>query len=162
MSEIENPKITTTVSSVRLTKKGLPDKRAESSKKNLEKGKSIIKQALQKIKEEPKEQVKKVQFYSSDEYSTDEDEEELKPMIEQQTTEPLVGSGDDYKFTFEKKFDELQTTYNSKINLLEQETKMTKEELKLIKEQNQALKKSITSSFKTHAGIMNQEMYLKF
>jgi hypothetical protein len=155
MLEIENPKITTTaVSSVRLTKKGLPDKRAESSKKNLEKGKSIIKQALQKIKEEPKEQVKKVQFYSSDEYSTDEDEEELKPMIEQQTTEP--------SFTFEKKFDELQSTYNNKINLLEQETKMTKEELKLIKEQNQALKKSITSSFKTHAGIMNQEMYLKF
>jgi hypothetical protein len=164
MSEIENPKITTTVSSVRLTKKGLPDKRAESSKKNLEKGKSIIKQALQKIKEEPitKEPKKKVE-YSSDEYSTDEEEEELKPMIPVPTTEPLVGSGtDDYKFTFEKKFDELQTTYNSKINLLEQETKMTKEELKLIKEQNQALKKSITSSFKTHAGIMNQEMYLKF
>lgn len=159
MSEIENPKITTTVSSVRLTKKGLPDKRAESSKKNLEKGKSIIKQALQKIKE-PK---KKVEFYSSDEYSTDDEEEELKPMIQPPTTEPLVDSGtDDYKFTFEKKFDELQTTYNSKINLLEQETKMTKEELKLIKEQNQALKKSITSSFKTHAGIMNQEMYLKF
>lgn len=163
MSEIENPKITTTaVSSVRLTKKGLPDKRAESSKKNLEKGKSIIKQALQKIKEEPitKEPKKKVEFYSSDEYSTDDEEEEL---IQPPTTEPLVGSGsDDYKFTFEKKFDELQTTYNSKINLLEQETKMTKEELKLIKEQNQALKKSITSSFKTHAGIMNQEMYLKF
>jgi hypothetical protein len=162
MSEIENPKITTTVSSVRLTKKGLPDKRAESSKKNLEKGKSIIKQALQKIKEEPitKEPKKKVEFYSSDEYSTDDEEEEL---IQPQTTEPLVGAGtDDYKFTFEKKFDELQTTYNSKINLLEQETKMTKEELKLIKEQNQALKKSITSSFKTHAGIMNQEMYLKF
>ena len=151
MSEIENPK---------LTKKGLPDKRAESSKKNLEKGKSIIKQALQKIKEEPitKEPKKKVEFYSSDEYSTDEEEEELKPMIEPPTTEPLV----DYKFTFEKKFDELQTTYNSKINLLEQETKMTKEELKLIKEQNQALKKSITSSFKTHAGVLNQEMYLKF
>ena len=159
MSEIENPKITTTVSvsSVRLTKKGLPDKRAESSKKNLEKGKSIIKQALQKIKEEPitKEPKKKVEFYSSDEYSTDDEEEEL---IQPPTTEPLV----DYKFTFEKKFDELQTTYNSKINLLEQETKITKEELKLIKEQNQALKKSITSSFKTHAGIMNQEMYLKF
>lgn len=163
MSEIKEPSESKiTVSSVRLTKKGLPDKRAESSKKNLEKGKSIIKQALQKIKEEPitKEPKKKVEFYSSDEYSTDDEEEEL---IQPQTTEPLVGAGtDDYKFTFEKKFDELQTTYNSKINLLEQETKMTKEELKLIKEQNQALKKSITSSFKTHAGILNQEMYLKF
>ena len=163
MSEIKEPSESKiTVSSVRLTKKGLPDKRAETSKKNLEKGKSIIKQALQKIKEGPitKEPKKKVEFYSSDEYSTDDEEEEL---IQPQTTEPLVGAGtDDYKFTFEKKFDELQTTYNSKINLLEQETKMTKEELKLIKEQNQALKKSITSSFKTHAGIMNQEMYLKF
>ena len=164
MSEIKEPSESKiTVSSVRLTKKGLPDKRAETSKKNLEKGKSIIKQALQKIKEEtkPKEPKKKVE-YSSDEYSTDEEEEELNVSEETNTTiipattEPLVDSGDEhYKFTFEKKIDDLQTTYNNKINLLEQETK-------LIKEQNQVLKKSITSSFKTHAGILNQEMYLKF
>ena len=163
MSEIKEPSESKiTVSSVRLTKKGLPDKRAETSKKNLEKGKSIIKQALQKIKEEtkPKEPKKKVE-YSSDEYSTDEEEEELNVSEETKTiipatTESLVDSGDEhYKFTFEKKIDELQTTYNNKINLLEQETK-------LIKEQNQVLKKSITSSFKTHAGILNQEMYLKF
>lgn len=64
------------VKPVKLTKKGLPDKRAESSKKNLEKGKSIIKQALQKIKETPKLEVKpKLPIvYSSDEYSTDEEE----------------------------------------------------------------------------------------
>jgi len=149
----EKPKIST----VKLTKKGLPDKRAETSKKNLEKGKSIIKQALQKIKEKPQEITQKKVEYSSDDFSTDDEEEVLIPVLgEGQTSET------NEKFTFEKKFDELQATYNNKINLLEEETKMTKQELKLLKEQNQALKKSITGSFRTHAGVLNQEMYLKF
>jgi len=145
---------------VRLTKNGLPDKRAETSKKNLEKGKSIIKEALKKIKEKPQEIIQKKvdQVYSSDEFSTDDEEEVLIPADRQ-----VVGEGiPTEKFTFEKKFDELQATYNNKINLLEEETKMTKQELKLLKEQNQALKKSITGSFRTHAGMLNQEMYLKF
>lgn len=143
---------------VRLTKNGLPDKRAETSKKNLEKGKSIIKQALQKIKEKPQEITQKKVEYSSDEFSTDDEEEVLIPPQRQ-----VVGNGiPTEKFTFEKKLDEIQATYNNKINLLEEETKMTKQELKLLKEQNQALKKSITGSFRTHAGVLNQEMYLKF
>lgn len=152
----EKPKIST----VKLTKKGLPDKRAETSKKNLEKGKSIIKQALQKIKEKPHVDVNKLEMtQSSDEFSTDDDEEELLIPPQRQ----VLGEGiPTEKFTFEKKFDELQATYNNKINLLEEETKMTKQELKLLKEQNQALKKSITGSFRTHAGVLNQEMYLKF
>jgi len=187
MSEIKNHAEQINSKPIKLTKKGLPDKRAESSKKNLEKGKSIIKQALQKIKEAPKQESKsKLDIvYSSDEYSTDEEEiiltevnvnkgdpkiikiddqrEELKkqksvvlPKIERKETENT--HSENYTFTFEKKFEE----YNNKINSLEQETKLTKEELKLIKEQNQALKKSMTSGFRTHAGIMNQEMYLKF
>ena len=148
----EKPKIST----VKLTKKGLPDKRAETSKKNLEKGKSIIKEALQKIKEKPQEITQKKVEYSSDEFTTDDDEEEL--LIPQ-----VLGNGiPTEKFTFEKKLDEIQATYNNKINLLEEETKLTKQELKLLKEQNQALKKSITGSFRTHAGVLNQEMYLKF
>lgn len=143
---------------VRLTKNGLPDKRAETSKKNLEKGKSIIKEALKKIKEKPQEIIQKKVEYSSDEFSTDDEEEVLIPPQQQ-----VVGNGiPTEKFTFEKKLDEIQATYNNKINLLEEETKMTKQELKLLKEQNQALKKSITGSFRTHAGVLNQEMYLKF
>lgn len=143
---------------VRLTKNGLPDKRAETSKKNLEKGKSIIKEALKKIKEKPQEIIQKKVEYSSDEFSTDDEEEVLIPADRQ-----VVGNGiPTEKFTFEKKLDEIQATYNNKINLLEEETKMTKQELKLLKEQNQALKKSITGSFRTHAGVLNQEMYLKF
>lgn len=149
---------------VRLTKNGLPDKRAETSKKNLEKGKSIIKEALQKIKEKPHVDVNKLEMtqkkveYSSDEFSTDDEEELLIPPQRQ-----VVGDGiPTEKFTFEKKLDEIQATYNNKINLLEEETKLTKQELKLLKEQNQALKKSITGSFRTHAGVLNQEMYLKF
>jgi len=174
---------------VKLTKKGLPDKRAESSKKNLEKGKSIIKQALQKIKEVKQEVKPKLPVvYSSDEYSTDEEEIILKttkvnekredvklekhisaslpidiPKLERRETQDLT---EDYTFTFEKKLDEkiraLNDDYTQKLSLIENDTKLTKAELRAIKEQNQALKKSMTSSFRTHAGTLNQEMYLKF
>jgi len=179
---------------VRLTKKGLPDKRAESSKKNLEKGKSIIKQALQKIKETPKPEPKpKLDIiYSSDEYSTDEEEIVLttKELSKEKSEKDLTTSlpidipklerrsettrsketderiPEDYTFTFEKKLEEkikaLNDDYNQKLSLIENDTKLTKAELKAIKEQNQALKKSMTSSFRTHAGTLNQEMYLKF
>jgi hypothetical protein len=176
---------------IKLTKKGLPDKRAESSKKNLEKGKSIIKQALQKIKETPKQEYKLPVVYSSDEYSTDEeeiiltevnvnkgdpkinnpeirinDEPVALPKLERQETETIKPIPEDYSFTFEKKLDEkiraLNDDYTQKLSLIENDTKLTKAELKAIKEQNQALKKSMTSSFRTHAGTLNQEMYLKF
>jgi L-lactate utilization protein LutC len=162
---------------IKLTKKGLPDKRAESSKKNLEKGKSIIKQALQKIKETPKPEVKpKLEIvYSSDEYSTDEEEiilTETKIDHKEIDNQPVAlpkletENSEDYTFTFEKKLDEkikaLNENYTQKLSLIENDTKLTKAELKAIKEQNQALKKSMTSSFRTHAGTLNQEMYLKF
>jgi hypothetical protein len=197
---MENNQITENVKPVKLTKKGLPDKRAESSKKNLEKGKSIIKQALQKIKEVKQEVKPKLPvIYSSDEYSTDEEEiilttKELSdpkinhneqpvalPKLERQETEiknhakqtikPISEEGtksgaEHYSFTFEKKLEEkikaLNDDYTQKLSLIENDTKLTKAELKAIKEQNQALKKSMTSSFRTHAGTLNQEMYLKF
>lgn len=177
----------------RLTKKGLPDKRAESSKKNLEKGKSLIKQALQKIKEKPKQEQPKLEvIYSSDEYSTDEEEVILKdvkissvnevkvkkdpiPSLERKDThvyDPLpkitkdLSHDEEYSFTFEKKLEdkikELNDIYGIKISTIENENNLTKAELKAIKEQNQALKKTMTSNFRTHAGVMNQEMYLKF
>jgi hypothetical protein len=174
---------------IRLTKKGLPDKRAESSKKNLEKGKSVIKHALKKLKEEPKATTNAIvdnPYYSSDDYSTDEEEIELKikeiptetvmksqggeggfrpseTVIEEvkpiqpviQTRNPDV---DDYKFTFEKKLEDIVNKYN----LLETDSKLTKEEMKHIKAQNQVLKKQLTNNFRTHAGTLNQEMFLKF
>lgn len=168
---------------IKLTKKGLPDKRAESSKKNLEKGKSIIKQALEKIKEtKPEVKPKLPVVYSSDEYSTDEEEiilTEIKKesglkinvepvslaKLERKETE-VKNEMEDYTFTFEKKLDEkiksLNDDYTKKLSIIENDTKLTKAELKMIKEQNQALKKSMTSSFRTHAGTLNEEMYLKF
>jgi hypothetical protein len=176
---------------IKLTKKGLPDKRAESSKKNLEKGKSIIKQALEKIKEtKPEVKPKLPVVYSSDEYSTDEEEiilTEIKkesdikinvepvslPKLVRKETEVKNGmeegtksGAEHYTFTFEKKLDEkiksLNDDYTKKLSLIENDTKLTKAELKIIKEQNQALKKSMTSTFRTHAGTLNEEMYLKF
>lgn len=167
------------VKQVKLTKKGLPDKRAETSKKNLDKGKSIIKQALEKIKEKPKIPT----VYSSDEYSTDEEIVEIEipekenissvyvepvslPVLERKITEKPNDIDSSYTFTFEKKLkdsiDDLNNIYNNKFTLLEEQTKLTKDELKILREQNQTLKKQMKNDFRTHAGIMNQEMYLKF
>lgn len=167
----------------RLTKKGLPDKRAESSKKNLEKGKSIIKEALKQVKQK---KVDNPVVYSSDEYSTDEEEiiltevknvnkpqnddkVKIKPIVEQL----LTPTPESYTFTFEKKLEEkikeLNDMYGIKISNIENEvrnhaeqTKLTKAELNAIKLQNQVLKKTMTNNFRTQAGVINEEMYLKF
>jgi uncharacterized protein YdcH (DUF465 family) len=154
---------------VKLTKRGLPDRRTETSKKNLEKAKSVIKQALVEVKTK-KQPVKVDDDESSDNYSTDEEEVELE---EQGTTHdvshkkevkietPIVPQ--DYTFTFEKKLNEqiekLNNDYNLKISNIE---KKTKEELEYLKKSNLELKKHLTSNFRTHQGVLNQEMYLKF
>jgi hypothetical protein len=157
---------------IKLTKKGLPDKRQETSRKNLEKGKSIIKQALKEIKTKKQEPLKvdarEQEDYSSDNYSTDEEEIELdaQQSIATDTKEvknetPIIPQ--DYTFTFEKKLNEqiekLNNEYNLKISNIE---KKTKEELEYLKKTNLELKKHLTSNFRTHQGVLNQEMYLKF
>lgn len=170
---------------VKLTKKGLPDKRGQTSAQNLAKGKSIIKEALKIAKEKQIENKPKLDvIYSSDEYSTDEEEIELKdvsvskmsventkpidiPKLERKETEKITNNiPEDYTFTFEKKLEEkinmLNEDYKQKLSILENDTKLTKAELKAIKEQNQALKKTLSSNFRTQAGVLNQEMYLKF
>lgn len=170
---------------VRLTKKGLPDRRGETSRKNLEKGKSIIKEALKEIKTKQVKSLKEgvaphaifeKEDYSSDNYSTDEEEVELEGSKDEPVKEPVkevevgvVGETPtpiippDYSFTFEKKLNEqiekLNNDYNLKIANIE---KKTKEELDYLKKTNQELKKHLTSNFRTHQGILNQEMYLKF
>jgi hypothetical protein len=204
MSEIKAPK---------LTKKGLPDKRAETSKKNLEKGKSIIKEALKQVKE--KQALKKSipVVYSSDEYSTDEEEIEINqvrsepvksiivsdnffppvlsrkdtkdrekinqanpvssspskniiPVISTDASKNIISSALRDSFSFEQTLNDrlkaLDETYNKKLTTIEESNKLTREELNTIKAQNQALKKSMTSNFRTHAGVMNQEMYMRF
>ena len=66
---------------VKLTKKGLPDKRAETSKKNLEKGKNIIKQALKESKIRAP-----VIVESSDEETDDDEEYEFELLPKTQAT----------------------------------------------------------------------------
>jgi hypothetical protein len=174
----------------KLTKKGLPDKRGQTSAKNLAKGKSIIKEALKIAKQKQETKQPKLEvIYSSDEYSTDEEEIILKnvevkkpeinnkdqsislPKLERRettnlTTNPAKSGAEDYTFTFEKKLEEkikaLSDDYTHKLSIIENDTKLTKAELNAIKAQNQALKKSMTNSFRTHAGIINEDMYLKF
>ena len=174
----------------RITKKGLPDKRAESSKKNLEKGKSIIKEALKIAKEKQINKPKLEVVYSSDEYTTDEEEIVLttkqlskeksekdltikQPELQRRETEVIKpddegtkSGAEHYTFTFEKKLEEkikaLNDDYTQKLSVIENDTKLTKAELNALKLQNQALKKTMTNNFRTHAGIINEEMYLKF
>jgi len=182
---------------VKLTKRGLPDKRAQSSKKNLEKGKSIIREALKQVKEKKTGEAKRVtnlsSLCSSDEYSSDEEEivlttkvipnvlsrkdtkdlptpnqiniSPVKPVTQFPNPSPSLPS-----FSFEQTFNErlkvLDEVYNKKLSSIEEKhsesTKLTRAEINAIKQQNEALKKSMTSSFRTHAGVMNQEMFLKF
>jgi hypothetical protein len=183
------------VKPVKLTKRGLPDRRSETSKKNLEKAKGVITTALKEIKTKKVQEKKKFEDdLSSDNYSSDEEEidieqgsapvrqtkeltdaPETQPTIEEvllssrggETPLPSTPSNPngpiDYTFTFEKKLNEeierLNKDYDLKISNIE---KKTRDELEYIKRQNQELKKHMTSNFRTHQGVLNQEMFLKF
>jgi hypothetical protein len=191
---------------VKLTKRGLPDKRAQSSKKNLEKGKSIIREALKQVKEKKTGEAKRVtnlssssaqalpsSLCSSDEYSSDEEEIVLttkvipnvlsrkdtkdlptpnqiniSPVTQFSNPSPSLPSLPSFSFeqTFNERLKVLDEVYNKKLSSIEEKhsesTKLTRAEINAIKQQNEALKKSMTSSFRTHAGVMNQEMFLKF
>lgn len=158
---------------VKLTKRGIPDRRAESSKKNLEKGKSIIKEALKQIKnkkiEQPdvkiKEDKENKEDSSDDYYSTDEEEIDLEEDSKniEVNTPSMPSMPSTYEFTFEKKLneqiDKLNSEYNLKISDMENKTK---KELDILKKQNLELKKHLTNNFRTHSGVLNQEMFLKF
>jgi len=153
----------------RLTKKGLPDKRAQSSRKNLEKGKNIIKQALKESK------VRAPIINESSDEETDDDEEyefellpkqtnpepeaepttevEEEPEIRPQPTKKKGGSGSDERRTRSKEM--IQNLYNEMQTL-----RQSNEEFKSI-----LSKQNIDNNrrkLNTHIGILNQEMLLKF
>jgi len=147
----------------RLTKKGLPDKRAETSKKNLEKGKNIIKQALKESK------VRAPVINESSDEETDDDEEyefELLPTNPEPTTEAeeeptkLVseGEGEPTKLVPKKKprsKEMIQNLYNEMQTL-----RQSNEEFKsILSKQNSDNNRR---KLNTHIGILNQEMLLKF
>ena len=155
----------------RLTKKGLPDKRAETSKKNLEKGKNIIKQAL---KESKVAKTKAPIIDDSSDEETDDDEEyefELLPKTqfvpatnlepeteaeeEEEPEEPAVSQGRNPVKKGGKSKEMIQNLYNE-IQTLRQ----SNEEVRTMftKQQNDINKRKLN----THIGILNQEMLLKF
>ena len=193
----------------KLKKDGTLDKRGETSKLNLAKGKSVVMDALKKVKQEKQEKkiIEKKEkshgkvssiYYSSDDYSTDEEEVEITtlikgeqsgeglaeedkniiptplPVLERKITDDGTSEKDKntYKeksdilpeslpetFTFEKKYleelDNIKNTFNKKFEVINNETN-------ILKEQNNILKKQLTNNFRTHTGILNQEMFLKF
>lgn len=150
----------------RLTKKGLPDKRAETSKKNLEKGKNIIKQALKESK------VRAPIIDDSSDEETDDDEEyefellpkqafvpatnpepttEAEPEIEEEEPEVEVKpkkKGGKSKEMIQSLYNEIQTLRQSNEEVRSMFTK----------QQNDMNKRKLN----THIGILNQEMLLKF
>lgn len=147
----------------RLTKKGLPDKRAETSKKNLEKGKNIIKQAL---KESKIAKSKAPIIEDSSDEETDDDEEyefelisthsaprDVEPEIEVVEDEPEVEVKPKKKGGKSKEI--IQSLYNEIQSL-----RQSNEEVKSMftKQQIDMNKKKLN----THIGILNQEMLLKF
>ena len=151
----------------RLTKKGLPDKRAETSKKNLEKGKNIIKQALKESKVRAP-----VINESSDEETDDDEEYEFELLPKQTATNPeptteaeeeptkLVSEGEEEptKLVPKKKprsKEMIQNLYNEMQTL-----RQSNEEFKsILSKQNSDNNRR---KLNTHIGILNQEMLLKF
>jgi hypothetical protein len=161
MSESKQPK---------LTKKGLPDKRAETSKKNLEKGKNIIKQALKESKV-AKSKAPIIDDSSDEETDDDDDEYEFELLPRQvvvPATNPEPATEDEPEIEEEepevevkpkkkggKSKEMIQNLYNE-IQTLRQ----SNEEVRSMftKQQNDMNKKRLN----THIGILNQEMLLKF
>jgi len=156
----------------RLTKKGLPDKRAETSKKNLEKGKNIIKQALKESKVAKTKAP--VIIESSDEETDDDDDEyefELLPRNStareiakdiEPTTEPEPATEDEEpevevkpKKKGGKSKEMIQSLYNE-IQTLRQSNEEVRSMLSKQQTDNNRRK------LNTHLGILNQEMLLKF
>ena len=135
----------------RLTKKGLPDKRAETSKKNLEKGKNIIKQALKESK------VRAPVINESSDEETDDDEEyefELLPKQTNPETEAEPTTEVEVKPKPRSK-EMIQNLYNEMQTL-----RQSNEEFKsILSKQNSDNNRR---KLNTHIGILNQEMLLKF
>lgn len=154
---------------VKLTKKGLPDKRAETSKKNLEKGKNIIKQALKESKirapvivessDEETDDDEEYEFEllpktttnlepeTEDEPEIEEEEPEIRPTPVSQGRNPVKKGG--------KSKEMMQNLYNEMQTL-----RQSNEEFKsILSKQNSDNNRR---KLNTHIGILNQEMLLKF
>ena len=135
----------------RLTKKGLPDKRAETSKKNLEKGKNIIKQALKESKVRAP-----VINESSDEETDDDEEYEFELLPKQTNPEPETEPTTEVEVKPKPRSKEMiQNLYNEMQTL-----RQSNEEFKsILSKQNSDNNRR---KLNTHIGILNQEMLLKF
>lgn len=146
----------------RLTKKGLPDKRAETSKKNLEKGKNIIKQAL---KESKIAKSKAPIIEDSSDEETDDDEEYEFELISTHSSAPpepeieVVEDEPEVEVKPKKKGGKSKEIIQSLYNEI-QSLRQSNEEVKSMftKQQIDMNKKKLN----THIGILNQEMLLKF
>ena len=135
----------------RLTKKGLPDKRAETSKKNLEKGKNIIKQALKESKVRAP-----IINDDSDEETDDDEEYEFELLPKQTNPEPETEPTTEVEVKPKPRSKEMiQNLYNEMQTL-----RQSNEEFKsILSKQNSDNNRR---KLNTHIGILNQEMLLKF
>jgi hypothetical protein len=153
----------------RLTKKGLPDKRAETSKKNLEKGKNIIKQAL---KESKVAKAKAPIIDDSSDEETDDDEEyefELLPktqFVPATNLEPETEAEEE----IQEEEPEVEVKPKKKGGKSKEMIQNLYNEIQTLRQSNEEVKSMFTKQqsdmnkrkLNTHIGILNQEMLLKF
>lgn len=157
MSESKQPK---------LTKKGLPDRRAETSKKNLEKGKNIIKQALKESK------VRAPVINESSDEETDDDEEYEFELLPKQTFVPATNPEPttEAEPEIEEEEPEVEVKPKKKGGKSKEMIQSLYNEIQTLRQSNEEVRSMFTKQqndmnkrkLNTHIGILNQEMLLKF
>ena len=150
----------------RLTKKGLPDKRAETSKKNLEKGKNIIKQALKESK------VRAPIIVDSSDEETDDDEEYEFELLPKQTFVPATNPEPttEAEPEIEEEEPEVEVKPKKKGGKSKEMIQSLYNEIQTLRQSNEEVRSMFTKQqndmnkrkLNTHIGILNQEMLLKF
>jgi len=124
---------------VKMTKKGVPDRRAETARANLKKANSVIKEAIQEIKNKKKKEV----IYISSSEDEDEDDDVSDPILE---IVPITKT----------------KSAPIPIPVPDDTLKRYTDELEQMRKENSNLKNTIQKSYHRHLGVLNQEMLLKF
>ncbi len=140
----ETPTVAPPEKPIKLTKKGVPDKRGETARANLKKANSVIKEAIQEIKNKKKREV----IYISSSEGEEDDEPEVDPTME---IVPITKTKSE-PISIPKPVPVVDDTI----------VKRYTEELEQMRKENTNLKNTIQKSYHRHLGVLNQEMLLKF
>jgi hypothetical protein len=154
MSETKEPE--SVITTVKLTKKGQPDKRQQTCRANLQKANSVIKQAIDEIKSKKKRDIVYISSSEDEDENNDQDisepEYELEVIKKKDKKAPESQSQpvpvNNVNTDLELKFNETMVQFNKQLDD--------------IKKENTNLKNTLNRTFHRQIGAMNQEMLLKF